>query len=98
MCGVPPWNKGKRGLQKQSEETLQKRFSTECRRKMSIAKKGKDPWNRGKVGVQVSTEEVKKKQSDALKGRPHDRVSCIICKKECSVPTLTQHINRKHNI
>ena len=76
--GHVPWNKGKTGIYTDEVKkkmgvkpigftgpNLGKKFSTERRKKLSLAHKGKKPWNKGKTGVY--TKEIRKKMSNAQK-------------------------------
>jgi len=80
--GYIPWNKGKKGLYKHTEETKQKIsesnkgkiFSEESKRKMSEAKKGKVTWNKGLPSEKQPmygknfSEEHRRKLSESQKG------------------------------
>jgi hypothetical protein len=95
MSGKDPWNKGTKGLQKQSPETLAKRFSPEARKKMSLAKKGKpslNPWPKGKP----TSPESNIKRSNAVKGRPKYKCSCAICHMEITGHSLWRHYKARH--
>ena len=96
MTGKEPWNKGKFGMQKWSENRYDKIFTRETRQKMSLQKKGKPTWNAGKVGAQVHSEETRNKIADSLKGVPKPRCSCLHCGKEVANTLLTKHIQAKH--
>ena len=58
--GSEPYNKGKTGLYKHTEET--KKILSELNR-------GKIPWNKGKSGLQKHSDETKDKLSVMFKGR-----------------------------
>lgn len=78
--GQIPWNKGKKGLYKLSEETRRKisrankgrhgtmkgrKQSEESNKKRSVSMKGKNTWMKGKK----ASEEAKRNISESLKGR-----------------------------
>ena len=74
--GSKPWNKGKTGLPKHSEEHKRKisealkgkKFSEETKRKMSESAKG----NKRRLGIPHS-EETKRKIGETLKGRRNQK-------------------------
>ena len=82
-----PWNKGKHfspeTCKKISESNKGrqspnkgKHFSPETCKKISESNKGKTAWNKGKTGWNkghITTEETRRKQSEAMKGKPSPR-------------------------
>ena len=77
LGGIPPWNKGMRGVVKHSEETKNKmgasrkgKTMTEAQKaNLSAAKKGKSPSNKGKPMSEEQKEKIRaaKRRNDLLR-------------------------------
>lgn len=71
LGGIPPWNKGMRGVVKQSEEVKAER-SAKAKGKLPafMQKEGYVPWNKGKTDLKPHSAETKAKMSASHKGKP----------------------------
>jgi len=71
LGGIPPWNKGMRGVVKQSEEVKTERSAKmkgippACTQKEDYV-----PWNKGKTGAQTHSIETKAKMRVSAEGKP----------------------------
>lgn len=71
---------------------LGKTHSEETKKKWSIKRKGAIPWNLG-IKSPEHSEFMKTKMlgNSHVKGIKYPKCSCVVCKKEIAINTLTRH-------